>query len=258
LATASNIFWIIVAFAAVIVWAFWYQTWAWHEARQMEKLDPCLDLIPHSLPDQSASREAAIKQVYFGYQFEVPFPGPETATTYSSTYFATATLVFHADYGVVFRDPEGQHNFIHDLTADGHRPNMKAFLGTRLGKDAARSDYDFLKSQLDTTPNQISPMHSKREAIQRLTLLRMKGAIHCSRKPVAFYLFQSQNLRCIQMGEPAVDGFIEVRCFNPGDQEFNFIFSVRKGSGLKLSQLDINRVIQTLRPVPAPTNQPKN
>jgi len=128
--------------------------------------------------------------------------------------------------------------------------------------EAVRSDYDFLKSELEATPNQISPMQSRRKANQRLTLLRMKGQLDCNRKPAAFYFFRSQNLKCIQIGDPSVDGLIEVRCFNPEDHEFNFIFSVRKDSGLKISQLDINRVIQTLHaapvPRPAETSSPKN
>src|SRR5271170_2735325 len=99
--TPSNVFWIVMTLVAVLVWAFWFQTWAWHEARQMEKSDPCLAIVPRPLPDASASQAAAIKQAYFGYEFEVPFPGPETARAYSSTSFGTATLVFHSDYGLV-------------------------------------------------------------------------------------------------------------------------------------------------------------
>jgi len=246
--TPSNVFWILITFAAVLVWAFWFQTWAWHEARRMEKLDRCLALIPRPLPDESASQAPAIKQAYFGYEFETPWPGPETTKQNS----ALVDLIFHGDYGVLFWNPAERHNLLENPSAVAPHPNMKDAMGAILGGDAVQSNYDLLKSQLNMTPAKVLPALSRREANRRLALLRMKGALECSRKPAGFYFFQSENLKCIQTGDPALDSPIEVRCFDPGDHEFNFLFSTRKDSGLRISQLEINRVIQTLRPAAAP------
>jgi hypothetical protein len=256
---ASNVFWIAITFAAALVWAFWSQTWAWHEARQMEKSDACLAPVPGPLPDQSASRAAGSKQTYFGYEFEIPWSAPETIKQTSTL----VNLVFRGDFGVVFWNPAERHNFIHDVTTNGQRLEMRKFLGAVIGRDAAQSDYNFLRGQLEATPSQVLPMQSKREANSRLTLLRMKS-LDCSQKPSAFYSFKWQELKCFQIGDASKDFHIEVRCFDLDDREFNFLFGVRKGSSLKISQWDVNRVVQTLHPAersstkPAATNPPKN
>lgn len=226
----------------------------------MEKLDSCLALTLGPLPQEEASQSPGSKQTYFGYEFEAPWPQPERVVASSSM----VDLVFHGDYGVIFWNPAERHNLIAQLTADIQQPKLKMELETVIGKDAARSDYDWLRGELDMTPKQISPALSKRGAVQRLTLLRIKST-ECTNKPSAFYAFQSQNVKCLQIGDPSKDRSIEVRCFDPSDREFNFHIGARKDSGLHVTQMDINRMIQTLRPAPgssaesaATANQAKN
>jgi hypothetical protein len=247
----SKVFWIAITFAAVLAWAFGFQTWAWHEARRMDKSDPCLALIPRSLPDESSSRGAAIKQTYFGYEFEAPWPRPVAAKQAPFL----VDLIFHGDYAVVFFNPAERRNLLDDTTAIERHPNMKDAMAAMIGRDAAQSNYDFFRNIFNITPAQVLPTLSKREANRRLTLLRMKG-IDCGRKPSAFYFFQFQNLRCFQIGDPAVERSFEVRCFDPSDHELSFLFGVRENSGLKMSQMEVNRVIQSLRPAQLPSSQP--
>lgn len=226
----------------------------------MEKSDPCLALTLGSLPEEKASQSSGSKHAYFGYEFETPWPQPEKVAAYSSA----VDLVFHGDYGVLFWNPAERRNFIAQLTAEMQQPQVKKELETVIGKDAARSDYDLLRGGLDMTAKQISPALSKLGAVQRLTLLRTKS-VECTNKPSAFYAFQSQNVKCLQIGDPSKDASVEVRCFDPSDREFNFHIGARKDSGVHVTQTDINRVIQTLRPAPvssaesaAMANQAKN
>jgi hypothetical protein len=250
--TASNVFWIAITIAAALAWAFWFQALAWHEARQMGKSDACLALVPGPLLEQSATRTAGSRQTYFGYEFEIPWPAPQKVKQTSTL----VDLVFRGGFGAVFWNPAERHNFIHDVTANRQRLEIRNFLGAVIGRDAARSDYNFLKGQLEVTPDQISPMQSRRDANSRLTLLRMKS-VDCSQKPSAFYSFKWRELNCFQIGDPSKDFHVEVRCFDSGDREFNFLFGVRKGgSSLKISQADINRVVQSVRPAAAPSPQP--
>jgi hypothetical protein len=109
-------------------------------------------------------------------------------------------------------------------------------------RDAARSDYDFLKSMLDSTPNQISPIHSKREVKNRQILLGMK-LVECSLRPSALYSFKWHDERCIEIGDPSNDLQVEVRCFDPGDHEFYFLVGARENSGSKISQRNMNQVL---------------
>jgi hypothetical protein len=125
-------------------------------------------------------------------------------------------------------------------------PNRKEAFGAFVGKAATQSNYDLLSHTISITPGQIEPLLSKRDANARLILLNMKS-IYCSRNISAFYSSQSKDLRCIQIGQPGVERVVEVSCFDSGDRELNFHFSAQQNPAV-LTQLEINRVIQTLEP----------
>jgi hypothetical protein len=97
----------------------------------------------------------------------------------------------------------------------------------------------------------------------RLTLLGM-NLVELSLRPSGLYSFKWHEVGCFQIGDPSNDLHVEVRCFDRGDHEFYFLVGARKESESKISQRDINRVLQSLRPAirpwpqPAATNQPKS
>jgi DUF1365 family protein len=89
----------------------------------------------------------------------------------------------------------------------------------------------------------------------------MKSAIYCYNHS-GFRFYQWQALRCVQLGEPGDDLVVEVSCFDSTGKELNFHFSA---NGAKLTQLQINRVVQTVHPsvtassgVAEPANGNKN
>ncbi len=249
LGSPANIFWIAVTTLLLLFWGFGRQTWAWYEAREMGKSQPCLLLIPRPLADESTDEAPGSRQLFFGYEFEVPWSNPEVKAFHHLASFS------QDGYGLIFWNPADRHNLISEAIKSGKHPNMQDALAVSVGNEAARSDYDFLSHTLNVTPQKITPTESSREANWRLTLLRIKS-VNCLAKVSAFFSFQSKSLRCIQIGEPSLDRVIEVRCFDAADQEFNFHFSAKQDSGAPLTQRQINRVILTLHPTNSPPLEP--
>jgi hypothetical protein len=243
LGSPANVLWIVITAIAVLIWSFGPQTWDWYEANRMGKLQPCLSLVPQPLTTEVADSAPGTTQSYSGYEFEVPGLNP-LATEIRHM----VNIAFGEGEAVSFWDPDDlPHLFDNGIASHRHR-SVKDEFEFVIGKDAARSNYDLLLHTLTITPEQISPTLSKRDALRRLTLLRMKSYIYCQNAKPMFYSFDSKDLRCIQIGEPGPERTVEVKCFDPADREVDFHFGAKKDSGAMITQLQINRVIQTLRP----------
>jgi hypothetical protein len=243
LGSPANIFWIALTTIGVLAWCFGPQTWDWYQAKKMGEAQPCLRLGVQPMVVGDADVAPGTKETFFGYQFEVPWLSVE-----AKVFRQEATLISPHGSGILFWNPAERRKLIDDETGTHMHPNKKDAFGEFVGKDAARSDYYLLNYTISVTPEQIRPSLSQRAARQRLTLLKMKSVV-CLIKISAFYSFQWQGLRCIQIGEPKLDRRIEIQCFDQTDREFNFHFSTQQDASGALTQAEINRVVQTLRPV---------
>jgi|HubBroStandDraft_2_1064218.scaffolds.fasta_scaffold139632_2 hypothetical protein len=247
LGSPANIFWIALATIGVLAWCFGPQTWDWYQAKKMGESQPCLRLGVQPLVIADADVASGTKEAFFGYEFEVPWPSVDAKVIRQ-----IATVTTGNGPGLVFWNPADRRQLF-DSTRKWTHPNTRDALGSILGKDAARSNYDLIEQILDTTPEQISPIMSKREANGRLTLLRMKSALYCDKGRPAFYSYQRSGLNCLQAGEFGVGRGVEVKCFDGMDRELNFHFSAGQDARTVFTQAEINRVVQTLRPVEKPT-----
>jgi hypothetical protein len=243
LGSPANVFWIVITTIAVLIWSFGPQTSNWYEANRMDKLQPCLSLVPQPLTTEVADSAPGTTQSYFGYEFEVPGLNPQATEIRHMV-----NIVFREGEAMSLWDPDDFPHLFDDGSSGKQHPSVKDEVGAVIGTDAARSNYDLLIHILNVTPEQISPVLSKRDSLRKLTLLRMKSGVYCHNTNTTFYSFHSKDLRCIQIGEPGLEGAVEVKCFDPADREVNFHFGAKKDSGATLTQLRINRVIQTLRP----------
>jgi hypothetical protein len=183
------------------------------------------------------------KEAFFGYQFEVPWLSAEAAITRKMV-----TLTAPNGHGLILWDPTAAPQLFEDESKPIQHPNMKDAIGSMVGKEASLSNYDFVKHVLDMTPEQISPFLSKRVANGRLTLLHMKSGLYCDKGHPAFYSYQQSGLSCLQIGEFGAGRVVEVKCFDGMDRELNFHFSAGQDGSALLTQAEITRVIQTLRP----------
>ncbi len=243
LGSPANILWIALATIGVLAWCFGPQTWDWYQARKMGESQPCLRLGVHPMSIGDAHVAPGTKESFFGYQFEVPWSNAEAAITRKMV-----TLTALNDHGLILWDPTAMPQLFEDASKPIQHPNIKDAIGSVVGKEAAQSNYALAKHMLDMTPEQISPFLSKREANGRFTLLRMKSAVYCDKGHPSFYSYQRDGLNCLQIGEFGAGRVVEVKCFDGMDRELNFHFSGGRDASSLLTQAEITRVIQTLRP----------
>ena len=248
LGSPANLFWIAIASLGVLAWCFAPQTWDWYQARRMARMQPCLGLELRPLIDSTPDETAGSKETLFGYEFEVPWRNVDAKGVRHQ-----GMLIASNGHSLIFWDPADRQQFLGDASQSMQHPNIKDAFASALGNDATRSNYDLLEHMLNITPEQISPILSKREANGRLTLLRIKSAIYCNNGHPAFYSFHRGDLNCLQIGEPGLSRDVEVICFDGADRELNFHFSARQDSSEVLSRGEINRVIQTLHAVENPS-----
>lgn len=243
LSSPATIFWIAIATIAVLAWCFGLQTWDWYQAKKMGESQPCLRLGVRPMVIENADVAPGTKEAFFGYEFEVPWSNADARVTRTMVTVAAAN-----GHGLILEDPSAIPQLFEDATKPIQHPNLKDAIGSVVGKEAAQSNYDLVKRILDTTPEQVSPLLSKRAANGRLTLLRMKSAAYCGKGQSAFYSYQQSGLHCLQIGEFGAGRVVEVKCFDGMDRELNFHFSAGRDASTPLTQAEINRVIQTLRP----------
>ena len=119
--------------------------------------------------------------------------------------------------------------------------------------------YDLLEKSLFMTPDQVKLFLWRKESGRRKLLLEFKS-IHVSgsQKISAIYSFKEPLFRGFEMGNPAINDRVDVLCFDSADHQLRFDFASRPGSDQsRVTQEDINRVLQTLRPVIGNRNSAK-
>ena len=65
-----------------------------------------------------------------------------------------------------------------------------------------------------------------------------------------FYSFNWSNAKGFQFGDPGKNVPVAVRAFDDRDHQFRFIFTTAGGAAGKISQNDVNTVLQSLQVVP--------
>jgi hypothetical protein len=136
--------------------------------------------------------------------------------------------------------PSGMIDMMKRATRNSNRP-FTNFLG-------ATTAYDLIGAELNATPEQITPFMKKPDSARQSLLLNMKW-LDIEAIPSAIYSFSMNTVRGFQLGDPSRDRFVEVKAFDSTDREFNFIFTVDRRSNVRLQQREINRTLQTLRPL---------
>jgi hypothetical protein len=203
-----------------------------------------LTIVPIPLSNTSASQEKGTFENFFGYQFEVPWQEGEKKRQDS------IALVFShsGQEAVMFFDPGGERGFIRMLK---ETPGLSVgYLNPVYGRENIQSDYEFERAALNTTPSQLSLFLPWSKEVYAANLLRMKEAFLLALQ-TGLYSFEFGHLRGFQHGDPVRDKNVEVEAYDAGDRKFKLVFSSKSGPNGGMTQPDINRVLQTLRPAPA-------
>jgi hypothetical protein len=204
---------------------------------------PEIWIVPTPLPTAAIERTPGRIFSYFGYQFESPW------TDIKQERKGDAIVVVNFSNGAVISiaNPEQSFNELATLNADAVKqgvPLKDVFVG-----DAINSRYGLRSYELNLTPRDLRWFSSKREMVMNSILLVFKG-ISAPRYQSGLYTFQTDWFRGFQEGDPVKAKIVVIDVFDDKDQSLELMVGAAPNS-IKVSQSDVNRVIYSLRPVPA-------
>jgi hypothetical protein len=237
---------LVVIIVVVLIYAYKFggaTSWIL-QARAAARKDPTLANVPIPLGDLSVSIVPGTTFSEFGFQFEVPW---------------TARLKKHDDFAALIYVPEGELAaimFFNPAKSPGLIKETREGLEKRgenpkaanLFLDAA-SDYDLERSTWYATPDQLSLFFPRRKDVFAATWLNIKSSLNQQAK-TGLYSFTFGKLRGFQFGDPAKSHSVQVDAFDDQDRKFEFVFGSKPGPVFTITQAEINRVLQTLRPAP--------
>ncbi|MFI5127741.1 MAG: hypothetical protein ACHQJX_13050 [Candidatus Acidiferrales bacterium] len=180
------------------------------------------DSTPKPLLDTTASKAEGTTLSYYGWRFEVPWKGFVKEWQLTDL----TEVQFKDGQEVQFIDPS-------------------YFQG-------GDSQYEEFRVVISMTPSQISPFVSHRVFARRLHLLDMKGAWfeHNGARPDIFS-FETPNYRGFEFSDLSQGRqWVEITLFDTHEHRFQLKVSVIPSSATKLTQSDINRIIQSFSTAP--------
>jgi hypothetical protein len=202
---------------------------------------PVLNSIPKPLAETTASAEDGTQLSYFGYQFEVPWKGVRLERNegrVAENYFRGGQSVKCTNPKYFQDDPIRIDYTIEPSTFDG------AF-----GQSPKGTRYEQLNEILSWTPEEFHPFLSHRMFARSDVLLELKAMWFGSDPavPEIFSIrtqhYKAFETRRLSRGIPR----IELVFFATDDHWFQVNVSTSR-AGVAITQAEINRTIQTIRP----------
>ncbi|MGA9510912.1 MAG: hypothetical protein WBV55_19985 [Candidatus Sulfotelmatobacter sp.] len=219
----------------------------------VRKARPVVRIIPIDLKDKSVSDAPGKQLSYFGYEFEVPW----------SDLDETQTKLYPIN--------SSEKNGVDLRFRSGLRLEMKAvpprewamglsetFTGTPqatealFGHETMKSDYSFLKTLYEFTPDKMNHWAPSQGAhVREEFLLTIKSISLSKAAESGIFNLQNQSYRGFQQGNPEVrqDGIAVNLYSGEGSVEIIFLQKYYQNSA-GVTQPEINRIVQSLRRVP--------
>ena len=224
---------------------------------------PITRVVPTELQDKSVSQAAATKLSFFGYEFDVPwsdFDESKTEFYPKNKPRKNAVRLFFRSGLQLIVGAAPPHSMADVVTKTELHMPPQSFV-TVFGSEAATSDYAFMKRVFEFSPDRmhhwgLSPTAWSREQV----LLTVKTLVPSKGAQSGIFNIGNNDFKGFQQGNPQVrqdsflvdlysdDGGIELRIIQPNNP-----------NGVRVSQPDINRIVQSLhRAVPASSQTAKN
>ena len=215
-----------------------------------KKALPAARVVPTDLKDHSVSQAPGTMLSYLGYQFEVPWTDLDESKTklypQDNPDKKMAFLFFRSGLRLVVKavpPREWAHGFATDWKLSPQQ--VQAFMG----REAATSDYAFLKNLYAFTPSSmhywaLSPQLHSREQM----LLLIKSIVPSKPAETGIFNIQNQSLRGFQQGDPHVrQDYLLVNLYSDNDSIEIGFFQKDYPSPAGVTQPDINRIVQSLQ-----------
>jgi hypothetical protein len=223
---------------------FGMQTVAALVVRYQYRKMPDVEKIPAPLTDRSISDVPHKKVSYFGYDFELPWNDiDEQKDKTTGTIHVSAFRSGNAFWFSTF-PPK---NFVNLIMKEG---NLDAQGFRQLyGDEAFESDYNFHKKMLQTTPSEITPFVSRREAAGGMILLLLK-ATSMPKADSGIFSIRAAGFDGFQFEAPQARPFRITDELYSDSAGIDLMFLQKAGgSAPAISQSEINRVIQSIHKI---------
>jgi hypothetical protein len=233
---------VLLVATGMYVWKFGFATVAMIEAQYAGKRVPIVSKVPVSLSDSSFTHSIGKKLVVCGFGFDVPWSDLNESKTKSNA----TKQVMYFDSGLVLA-----------VTCSPPRTFVDTFLSAGkitpddfqqvFGNEALQSDYVLTRLMLETTPNKLTLSTGRKDASATLSMLVVKSIATPAADSGMFFVHTDQ-FDGFQYENPALHPKrVLVDLFSP-DQSLEFTFLLNyQGASPRISQADINRIIQTVR-----------
>ena len=218
-------------------------------------------LVPVELPDTSVSSVAGSRLSYFGYEFELPWSDVDPSRSKADPKLNRAVINYRSGLQVQVNALPPKE-FINAVATTYTSPQLfEPFVAAQFGREACRSDFEFLKRLYDFTPEK---MHfwaaSSAVHVREIMLLKIKyTALSQWAADSGIFNVRNAQYRGFQQGSPnARPTGILVSLYSE-DGGIEFVFAQQNyANPAGVSQAEINRVIQSVRKVKAATSDPEH
>lgn len=243
-ARSAIILLVVVFLVAGFSVKFGLQTLTWIEAKLWTSENPWLATVPQPLQAPTAPAKGSVLKA-FDYEFDSPWPGnPKPVGSLTATQFR-----YDSGQVIVFFDPASSVDTLGAMKTSSpvdYQKFVTVFAGHPIN-----SNYELYQAVYSASPAQLSPLMDTREALRMNALLLWKLSFGFDLPADGqFYSFDWGKARGFQFGDPAKQRPIAVRVFDDRDRQYRFILTTAAGSTGKITQDDIDTIVQTVKPVP--------
>lgn len=225
------------------------------DAKWMARKAPEINVVPQPLADTAISSDTGTTLSYFGYSFEVPWTGipKERVVTKQETGLRVVVLTFPSGQVIIFWAPVTEEGIVSEIAGEfksQHGPDA------RHGGLLDSSPYAQYAALLNVAPSQIAPFGPRNAAQRTYWLLFFKAFALPPGLETGAYSLQTSALHGFQIGNPARSPRVLLRLFDIADHySLEFSCAVDRDGPVKLTQPEINRIIQTVRPIANPQSR---
>lgn len=238
----------IVAVACVTyLWLFGTQTFFVLEAHNVARKLPFVKRTPIELTDLSISQAPGLKLSYFGYEFEVPWTDIDREKT--KIVGGNKAIIAFQSGNVLSVWSGPPHEFMNGLLEQG-KIDRETFRKV-YGDEALQSDYNFQRLILETTPEKITLLSTRKTAVSQGVLLMVKAICVPGDPNSGIFAVRGREFKGFHYGRPqSPPKYLSVELF-PENGHLDLLFGQKTNGPTIISQADINRVVQTIHKLPA-------
>lgn len=216
------------------------------QARYIGWKVPLVRRTPVELVDTSISTQPGFEHTFSGYSFELPWRDIDESR--SKTVGSLQVVAFASGNSILIA-AAGPREFAGEILKHGW--DRETFANV-YGAEPLQSDYKMYDLMLRTTPSSVSIFGRRKTAVANATMLVIKAIAEPAGAETGVFAIHTQHFRGFQYGSPDAgakritvdlldeDGGLELK-----------IFPKKDGPVASISQPEINRIIQSVRRVPA-------